>query len=246
MQKSHKGFAVLEALLVFVILAIIGGTGYFVWHGRQETNKTLESSQKAADSAPKITRITNFDECVAAGNPVMESYPEQCRANGKTFTKDVTKDWKQFTSRSGKYSLKYPSTWSQATHPEACSEGLLLLGGNKDSVGVCAADGARALGQMTIAEFAKDTATACCDTYQGWKITSDAAIQVDGYVAKKTTAVYQKNDVSEGGWDIGVKRAEYCFAAKETQFEITYIQWSDYPDVLNDFNVMVTKTFTVK
>lgn len=30
--------------------------------------------------------ITNFDECVAAGNPVMESYPEQCRtADGRLF-----------------------------------------------------------------------------------------------------------------------------------------------------------------
>ena len=33
--------------------------------------------------------ITTFEECVAAGNPVMESYPEQCAANGKTFTKAV-------------------------------------------------------------------------------------------------------------------------------------------------------------
>jgi|GEM_PF-4040588 len=32
--------------------------------------------------------ITNFDECVAAGNPVMESYPEQCRANGQTFVNE--------------------------------------------------------------------------------------------------------------------------------------------------------------
>jgi len=29
--------------------------------------------------------INSFEECVEAGNPVMESYPRQCRANGKTF-----------------------------------------------------------------------------------------------------------------------------------------------------------------
>lgn len=34
--------------------------------------------------------ITSFDECVAAGNPVMESYPEQCRTvDGQSFTRDV-------------------------------------------------------------------------------------------------------------------------------------------------------------
>lgn len=29
--------------------------------------------------------INSFDECVAAGNPVMESYPEQCSSGGRTF-----------------------------------------------------------------------------------------------------------------------------------------------------------------
>jgi eight-cysteine-cluster-containing protein len=34
--------------------------------------------------------ITNFQECAAAGNPVMESYPEQCRtADGRLFVNDV-------------------------------------------------------------------------------------------------------------------------------------------------------------
>ncbi|HLB60265.1 MAG TPA: Gmad2 immunoglobulin-like domain-containing protein [Patescibacteria group bacterium] len=35
-------------------------------------------------------RIANFEECAAAGYPVMESYPEQCRTpDGKTFTRDI-------------------------------------------------------------------------------------------------------------------------------------------------------------
>lgn len=33
--------------------------------------------------------ITNFEECVAAGNPVMESYPRQCRHQDKTFVEDI-------------------------------------------------------------------------------------------------------------------------------------------------------------
>jgi len=35
------------------------------------------------------TAITNFEECVAAGNPVMESYPRQCNANGKNFVEEI-------------------------------------------------------------------------------------------------------------------------------------------------------------
>lgn len=41
-------------------------------------------------TAPKISQaINSFDECVAAGDPVMESYPRQCRANGKTFVEVI-------------------------------------------------------------------------------------------------------------------------------------------------------------
>lgn len=35
-------------------------------------------------------KITNFEECVAAGNPVMESYPRQCKANDQTFVEDIS------------------------------------------------------------------------------------------------------------------------------------------------------------
>lgn len=39
---------------------------------------------------PEPPAITNFDECVQAGNPVMESYPRQCRTqDGQTFTEDI-------------------------------------------------------------------------------------------------------------------------------------------------------------
>jgi hypothetical protein len=40
-------------------------------------------------AAPPAREISSFEECAAAGNPVMESYPRQCRAGGKTFVEDV-------------------------------------------------------------------------------------------------------------------------------------------------------------
>lgn len=33
--------------------------------------------------------ITTFEECVDAGNPVMESYPRQCIANNQTFVEEI-------------------------------------------------------------------------------------------------------------------------------------------------------------
>lgn len=37
------------------------------------------------------TSITNFQECIDAENPAMESYPRQCRASGKTFVEEIQK-----------------------------------------------------------------------------------------------------------------------------------------------------------
>lgn len=46
--------------------------------------------------------INSYDECTAAGNPIRETYPEQCAANGKTFTRDISGDVKSNEYTSGK------------------------------------------------------------------------------------------------------------------------------------------------
>ncbi|MBN1494448.1 hypothetical protein JW911_01775 [Candidatus Peregrinibacteria bacterium] len=51
--------------------------------------KVAEENEKNNDI--QATAITNFQECVDAGNPVMESYPRQCSANGKTFIEEISK-----------------------------------------------------------------------------------------------------------------------------------------------------------
>ena len=57
-------------LIALVLVAIAAGLLYL---------SSLGQHYRAA-------AITNFDECAAAGNPIMESYPEQCRtADGRTF-----------------------------------------------------------------------------------------------------------------------------------------------------------------
>ena len=41
--------------------------------------------------APTESIVTDFQSCAAAGNPVMESYPRQCRhTDGRTFTEVIT------------------------------------------------------------------------------------------------------------------------------------------------------------
>ncbi len=43
-------------------------------------------------TACSSTNITSFEECVEAGNPVMESYPRQCTVDGQTFVEETCVD----------------------------------------------------------------------------------------------------------------------------------------------------------
>jgi hypothetical protein len=65
MSKLNPNHKITLALITFIVLLIVG---VIVWTKQQDK------------------QITNYDECVAAGNPIMESFPEQCSANGQTFT----------------------------------------------------------------------------------------------------------------------------------------------------------------
>ncbi|MDP3990726.1 MAG: Gmad2 immunoglobulin-like domain-containing protein [Candidatus Nealsonbacteria bacterium] len=62
-----------KILLIIIIILIMAGFGV--------TWKLIKKE------APLL--ITNFEECAKAGNPIMESYPRQCRHNGQTFTENI-------------------------------------------------------------------------------------------------------------------------------------------------------------
>jgi len=89
-RQRQSGFSVVQVLLIVIALGILGFTGYFVYQSQQNTNKTLNNTNKVAQggSAPRVSAVTNFAECQkAAGSKMLETYPEQCvTKTGKTFT----------------------------------------------------------------------------------------------------------------------------------------------------------------
>lgn len=67
-------------VLVIIVLAVIGG-----WF----TNAKYQKQQQ-------VKAINSFEDCTAAGFPVMESYPAQCRtSDGRTFTQNINNDQNQ-------------------------------------------------------------------------------------------------------------------------------------------------------
>jgi hypothetical protein len=71
-KLNTKAFSIPHLLIILIVIGLLAAIGWYVWKNNQKT-------------------ITNFEECKAAGNPIMESYPEQCSANGQTFTNTTQK-----------------------------------------------------------------------------------------------------------------------------------------------------------
>jgi len=81
-MTKQKGFSVVIVLAILLVVALVGFAGWRIL--QKEPVKASNS-----DAPKQSSQISNFEECAAAGNPIMESYPEQCTANGKTYTKEI-------------------------------------------------------------------------------------------------------------------------------------------------------------
>lgn len=83
-QKTQSGFAhVGLVLLLVIVLGVVGGGGFYIWHKNHEKKNTNTSQ-----STSKTAKVTNYAECLKAkGSIVQDSYPAIC----------VTKDKQSFT-----------------------------------------------------------------------------------------------------------------------------------------------------
>jgi uncharacterized protein (UPF0333 family) len=50
MHKNQKGFAHIESLLLLIIVVIITGIGWYVWHAQSQANKSLADADNASNS----------------------------------------------------------------------------------------------------------------------------------------------------------------------------------------------------
>lgn len=88
MKQNQKGFSAVEALLVLVILALIGGVGYYVYKSRQEANKSQDNANK---SSLEISQ---------AAKKEAEKKPA-----------DETEGWLLYKPPTNEYEIRLPDGW---------------------------------------------------------------------------------------------------------------------------------------
>lgn len=55
---NEKGFSPIEALLICIIVSILGFTGWYVWHTKQSTTKTLDAAHSQVVATKKPAQKT--------------------------------------------------------------------------------------------------------------------------------------------------------------------------------------------
>ena len=81
--------AIAATVIMLIALTTVGASAAELFAPDQYKPSNLFSNKQETK-----TQITNFEECKKAGGQIMESYPEQCSLEGKTFTRELTEEEK--------------------------------------------------------------------------------------------------------------------------------------------------------
>jgi len=77
-QQMNIVYLLVGLLVIWILIVLITGSGRVDMFGL----RGWIACQRG---------INNFEECIAAGNPAMESYPRQCNACGQHFVEEIEK-----------------------------------------------------------------------------------------------------------------------------------------------------------
>jgi hypothetical protein len=79
MTANKKYFYIIVTTIIFALVLVLG-LSLFQLFLIKKANAPENSDLRSE------LQITNFGECVNAGNPIMKSNPRQCQTDGKIFT----------------------------------------------------------------------------------------------------------------------------------------------------------------
>jgi hypothetical protein len=221
-MRNQKSLSLVESLLTLVVIVIIGNVGC----SRQEAGKSLSHAGNASE-------------------PVAKQIQQQRSQPEKT---DKTADWITYVGSESRFSLRHPKHWAVgAKQPQRCSERVrsdFTAGANAELVCDC---GTEYFGQIYVSSTEGNHLSdhdLTTSEYPYQNITRQK-VKVDNFEGARVsgTAMGQMDDkFAMPGLPDGAKVVIYSFYAHGRTYVAKYEQRIDEPDILRDFDLMVTKT----
>lgn len=219
MSTSKNSFTLVHVTIVVLVVAIIGLSIWLIYDRSKQNSDTQKSAAttQAVQEKPKATQ----------DKPVAEKRV------------DPTADWVVLSSREGRFSLKHPASWVQPSNPEACSPGIVLLSSSQELSRMCATDGGS---HMAIIGQRGDHRDSFHMDKTYYPDVVSASVIVDGVTGKRYEGTYKMLSGEDGiGPQDGDREVMYVFYVNDYTYTATY-RVTGYPDVLADFDTMVTET----
>jgi hypothetical protein len=99
-KLDQKGFAAVEAVLIVVIIGILGFTGWFVWHAKQNTDKSLDAANNSEQAKIKAKKSDSKQTAQ---------------------TTDETASWLLYSPPSKEYSVRLADGWKLERYQDSSS-----------------------------------------------------------------------------------------------------------------------------
>lgn len=221
-MKNQKGLSSVESLLILVIILNMGSVGC----SRLGTGKSRGAASEASQIEAKQT-------------PQQKVLPEKT---------DETADWIPYVGTASRFSLRYPKYWAVGhANPQNCTKAELsdfTAGANADLVADC---GTEYVGQIYIYSNEGNELNdhkLTNDLYPYQSITSKK-VTVDNIEGMRETGTAMGHDDEKfamPGLPDGTKVVIYLFYAHGRTYVVRYGQRIGEPDILRDFDLMITKT----
>lgn len=196
-----------------LILILLGIVGAAGWYVILAKNDTYKSFDSAAETEVKIESKTESNE-----------------------QKDPTADWVAYSNKEGKFSLQYPPNWIKSSNP--CSDDSIDFGPTPETNGNCSTYTSAQISLWSVKGKYSDTIIYGV----GFKNVEKEILIVAGVEGERQIGIAE-NESERGHSDPdGTKSVRYIFHTNDRIYVAAYNQRPSYPDVLADFDLMVTKT----
>ncbi len=144
-------------------------------------------------------------------------------------------DWKSYEDKTQGFSLKYPPTWATLTECEGASIGFHTAP-TTESLAICQSDKASLITiASTAGDKVKEITTADPGFQEDFKTES---VALNGVKGTRVSFV----DNGQGLRNKGTKNVMYVFFTNNRTYVASYAQEQNYPNELETFITMVTKT----